>query len=254
VIAQALRKASLYEPVRNYFLKVWKPVYWKQQTEAIKFYGAFVAKDSLVFDIGANRGQHTRYFLALGASVIAVEPIPACAENLRLIYLKSRVTVVPCAVGAKQSTADLHISSQAPLSTLSDEWLRNAQNSPRFKNVTWEQTVTVPVITLDSLIEKYGIPDFVKIDVEGFEARVLDGLSQMPRAMCFEFNTEDLGATTACLQKSCFPNTARFNYITGEPSGGPVLPQWVSADEMISVMNARFHATHIQGDVLVLRN
>jgi FkbM family methyltransferase len=253
-MAKVLRRASLYEPLRDCYLRVCKPIYWEQQTDGIKFYGLFVAKNSLVFDIGANRGKHTRYFLALGASVIAVEPIPECAENLRLICLKDRATVVPCAVGDKQSTAELHISSHAPLSTLSDEWLRNAQNSPRFKDVTWEQTVTVPVTTLDSLIEKYGVPDFVKIDVEGFEGRVLDGLSEMPRAMCFEFNTEDLDATIACLQKRCFTNTATFNYIIGEPSGRPLLPEWVPAHEMISVMKARFHGIHVQGDILVLRN
>jgi FkbM family methyltransferase len=252
-MAEALRQASLYEPLRNHFLRVYKPVYWKQQVDAISFYGLFVSKDSLVFDIGANRGQHTRYFLALGAVVVAVEPIPAYAENLRLIHLNNRVTVVPCAVGDKPSTAELHISSQAALSTLSDEWLRSAQGSPRFKDVSWEETAEVAVITLDSLIERYGVPDFVKIDVEGFEAKVLDGLSKMPRALCFEFNTENLEAAIACLQKPCFLHTARFNYIMGEPSGTPLLPQWVAADEMISILKTKFQGTNIQGDIFALR-
>lgn len=252
-VSEALRRVSLYEPLRNYYLRSFKPNYWKQQIDAIKFYGLFVSKDSLVFDIGANEGYHTRYFLALGASVIAVEPIPACAENLRQIYLKDRVTVVPCAVGDKASTAELHISSQATLSTLSDEWMRSAQSSPRFKDVSWQETTRVAVITLDSLIEKYGVPDFVKIDVEGFEAKVLDGLTKMPPALCFEFNSEYLEATIACLQKPCFLNKAKFNYITGEPGGAPLLAQWVSADEMISVMKTRFHTINIQGDILVLR-
>ena len=97
--SRALRWASLYEPLRSYYLKSFKPTYWKQQVDAIRFYGLFVSRDSLVFDIGANEGYHTRYFLALGASVIAVEPNPACAENLRQIYVKDRVTVVPNAVG-----------------------------------------------------------------------------------------------------------------------------------------------------------
>ena len=253
VMARTLSRASLYEPLRNHYLKTCKPTYWKQQADAIKFYGSFVSKDSLVFDIGANRGQHTRCFLALGASVIAVEPLPACVAELRAMYAKRRVTIIPCAVGDRPSTAELHVGIHTSLSTLSEEWLRTAQSSPRFKDVSWEETVEVPVITLDSLVEKYGVPDFIKIDVEGFESKALNGLSKMPRALCFEFNTEYLEATLECLQKRCFPNEARFNFGPGEPAGGPLLPQWVSADEMSSIMKTRFQATHIQGDVLVLR-
>jgi FkbM family methyltransferase len=251
---KALCHVSMYEPLRSCYLKTCRPADWKEQIDAIKFYSLFVSEDSLVFDVGANRGKHTRYFLALGASVIAVEPIPRCAKNLRRMYLKRRVTVVPSAVGDRPSTAMLHISSYAPLSTLSDEWLQTAQSSPRFRDMSWNETVEVSVTTLDSLIERYGIPDFIKIDVEGFESKVLDGLSEMPRALCFEFNTEYLEATIECLRKTCFPDTARFNYITGEPAGEPLLPQWVSADEMISIMKKSFQAAHVQGDVLVCRN
>jgi len=251
---KVLCQVSLYEPLRNCYLKTCDPTYWKQQTDTIKFYSLFVSKDSLVFDVGANSGQHTRCFLALGASVIAVEPIARCADRLRLLYSKRRVTVVQSAAGGSPSTAVLHVSSYAQLSTLSDEWLRTAQSSPRFQDMSWKETVEVSVITLDSLIQQYGSPDFIKIDVEGFESKVLDGLSEMPRALCFEFNTEYLEATIECLRKKCFPETARFNYITGEPGGEPLLPRWVSAAEMISIMKARFQAAQIQGDVLVCRN
>jgi FkbM family methyltransferase len=251
---KALIQVSLYESARDFFLKTCKPTLWKQEVATTRFYELFVSKGSLVFDVGANRGHHTRCFLALGASVIAVEPLPEYAAELRMIYARGKVTVVPCAVGDRATIAELHIGSHSTLSTLSNEWLQAAQSSPRFKGISWKETISVPVVTLDSLIEKYGMPDFLKIDVEGFEAKALDGLSTMPRALCFEFNTENQDATIACLQKRCFPSTATFNYITGEPSGAPLLPQWVSADEMISIMKTRFGASNIQGDILVLRD
>ena len=45
----------------------------------------------------------------------------------------------------------------------------------------------VPVTTLDALIERHGVPSFVKVDAEGFEEEVLQGLSRSIKALSFEF-------------------------------------------------------------------
>ena len=48
----------------------------------------------------------------------------------------------------------------------------------------------VPTITLDSLILKEGIPDLIKIDVEGYEHKVINGLTKKANKICFEFTEE----------------------------------------------------------------
>jgi len=48
----------------------------------------------------------------------------------------------------------------------------------------------VETITLDELIAQHGVPDLIKIDVEGYESEVLRGLSRQVPKICFEWNEE----------------------------------------------------------------
>ena len=55
------------------------------------------------------------------------------------------------------------------------------------------------VTTLDRLIESYGVPAFIKIDLEGYELQVLQGLSRSVRGISFEFFAERLQQTKLCV-------------------------------------------------------
>lgn len=81
------------------------------------------------------------------------------------------------------------------LSTLNKtEWLDNPEG--RFYGVPSYEEI-VPTITLDKLIELYGIPDLIKIDVEGAEVDVIKYLSQKVPCLCFEWASEM--RTAACM-------------------------------------------------------
>lgn len=153
-----------------------------------RFYRDLVAPGDLVFDIGAHVGSRSRTLMSLGADVVAVEPQPVFAQLIER-QLGNRLKGLECvAIGAAQGEATLHISSRHPtLTTISDRFIDGVGQAEGFRNVVWDSTVTMPVTTLDRLIETYGLPRFCKIDVEGAESDILRGLSQPIPLIAFEY-------------------------------------------------------------------
>jgi len=196
-------------------------VYWRpgRQPALRRWYREFVPPGSLVFDVGAHLGDRSVAFARLGARVIALEPQPALVPVLRFLTRRERtITVLQTAAGAAQTQAALRVSEATPtVSSLSSDWIASVQQANRgFRHVRWESTVLVPVTTLDALIEQYGVPAFCKIDVEGFEAEVLQGLGQPLAAVSFEFIPGAMDVTEACLQRLEALAEYQYNVALGE--------------------------------------
>ncbi len=154
-----------------------------------QFYSQFIGKGALVFDIGAHVGNRVNVFLRLGARCVAVEPQPAFASLLRLFYGRNPAfTLEQAALAAAPGQVDLHISRRTPtVSTTSADWKTRVGRSPSFANVTWDETIPALTMTLDQLINRYGAPDLCKIDVEGSELAVLQGLSRPLPLLSLEY-------------------------------------------------------------------
>ena len=191
---------SRFGLLRSELIYLWKPF---NRRRLRRFYSQFVQPGALCFDIGAHLGGRSRAFLELGARVVAVEPQPQCAANLHARWAgERRFTLIPKAVGAQPGSSTLHINRLNPtISTLAPDAWRAAMAAAATRRERWDHRVDVDVATLDQLIEAYGLPDFCKIDVEGFEKQVLAGLSHPLPALSFEFISFEKTPALACLRR-----------------------------------------------------
>lgn len=183
-----------------------------------RHYGRFVSAGDLVFDIGSHVGDRVAAFRRLGARVIAVEPQPALARTLRLFHGRDgAVTIEEAAVGRRSGTIALNLNLDNPtISTASDAFIAAARDAPGWQDQHWSRTVEVPMTTLDALIARHGVPRFIKIDVEGFEAEALAGLSTPVAALSFEFTTIQRDVAYAAIARCAASGMARFDAALGE--------------------------------------
>jgi FkbM family methyltransferase len=189
-----------------------------RQRRIRRLYGQFVTRGDIVFDVGAHVGNRTRALAALGCRVVAVEPQPDFARLLRAMFARSAaVTVVEAAAGSAPGRADLAVSYRTPtVTTLSASWREARRADEEFAGVQWDHTIEVPVTTLDGLIERFGMPAFVKIDVEGAEPEALAGLSHRVPVLSFEYLPKALDLVSACTRRLLELGDYRFTWSAGE--------------------------------------
>ncbi len=196
-----------------------------------RFYQQFFEPGALAFDIGAHVGNRARALRAAGARVVAVEPQPLFARFLRRT-LPRDIVLIEAAVGPQESRTQMRVSRLHPtVSSLSPDFSDEAARVPGFGHVAWDDRVEVAVTTLDALIARHGLPAFVKIDVEGFEAEVLQGVSVPLPCVSVEFLPGMQARTGRVLRRLAELGRYEFNAVRGEDSA-LLWTEWRTAAEL----------------------
>ena len=156
-----------------------------------RLYARFVGAGDLAFDIGSHVGDRIASLRRLGIGMVAVEPQPHLAITLRLLFGRDPdVEIIEAAIGTDEGAVKLHLNPDNPtVATASDAFIAAARGAEGWREQRWEAQIQVPLTTLDELIARFGLPRFVKIDVEGLEAELLSSLSHPDPSLSFEFTT-----------------------------------------------------------------
>ena len=156
---------------------------------------------NLIFDIGFNVGEFTQtcFNKYKECSVIAVEANPnLCNTVSQHFFTNYNFSLLNnLASNKKGEEIDFYISHNATgVSTASTEFMENSRFTKGSKHlgensINWAAPIKVQSTTVDAMIERYGTPDLIKIDVEGYELNVLSGLTQKANDICFEWHEEE---------------------------------------------------------------
>jgi FkbM family methyltransferase len=152
----------------------------------------------MFFDIGANIGRWSMENIDRCDKIIAIEASPITFKLLSENCKHSRIALLnfaACNNDGKDIT--FYHANAHTISTINKDWLTSPDS--RFYNYTGYQEITCKTITIDKLIEIYGKPELIKIDVECGEYECITSLTQKVDLLCFEWSSETNSITFKCI-------------------------------------------------------
>jgi FkbM family methyltransferase len=186
-----LRYTLIYEVVQ----RLRNPAHSKQLDIEEHFYrGLLSGLDiGLIFDVGANVGDKAEVFSRIAQRVVCFEPDPRLAEHLRRRFRNQpKVVVEQCGISNHEGWAELHAyDGGSAYNTFNERQHERVVGSHRE-----HQLIRVPLVTLDKMMARYGRPVYLKVDVEGHEREVFEGLSQPVSFVSFEANLPEFASET----------------------------------------------------------
>jgi len=250
-----LKRVGLYQRVKSSFAY---DLYWRfadprlivDRTSEVNFFRQTLQgfqPGDLIFDIGANIGQKTDVFLRLGARVTAVDPDRSNQEILRQNFHSYRlsrkpVTIVGKAVSDRNGVETMWVDEPGSgKNTLNPKWVETLKvDSKRFgSTLQFGDKEEVETVTLEDLIRSHGRPFYIKIDVEGYEARVLRGLRSTVPYVSFEVNLPEFKpeAVQCAELLEGVGAGGQFNY-TADCRDSLASPHWLSKEAFLKALNS----------------
>ena len=145
----------------------------------------------LIYDVGLHKGEDAEFYLRKGFRVVAFEADPdltaCCRDKLKEFIDNGQLTIVegaivgPDSMRAGHKTVRFYKNRDVSVwGTVSDEW---AKRNVRLGTST--ETIDVDPIDFTDAVRKYGVPYFMKIDIEGCDTFCVDALSRFKERPSF---------------------------------------------------------------------
>jgi FkbM family methyltransferase len=242
-------------------------------------------RSTLVFDIGLHKGEDTNFYLKKGYRVVAFEASPdligLCKVRFKDEIADGRLHIVEGAITSEPGSGPIRFfknERNSVFGTIRPDW--NARNEAVGSGGT---IIEVNRVDVASCLERFGIPHFVKIDIEGADSVVLDALrafDERPAYLSIESNKvslnevqKELNVLSAlgyekftAVQQADIPNkqistadlTGKpFTFVFEKDSSGPfgedLRQPWLSADACVAAYREIFKLYRVFGDASLFR-
>ncbi len=149
----------------------------------------------LVYDIGLHRGEDTDYYLTKGYRVVGFEANPRlageCRTRFRDAIQSERLIVVEGAIAPSEvgDSLDFYVDENSVWGTANKNWAdKNKLMGSSNKRIT------VKRVDITDAYKAYGVPDFIKVDIEGQDKIILESmrsLDVLPRYFSMEAEKDD---------------------------------------------------------------
>jgi FkbM family methyltransferase len=184
--------------------------------------------DHLVYDVGLHKGEDTEFYLKKGYQVVAFEANPSLAEFCSGRFTQQirsgQLHIVQGAIAPPTSTGKVKFYLNNRVSvwgTIDQAWV--ARNAARGCDST---EIEVDQINIVEVFEKFGIPFYLKIDIEGADGLVLPALRSFedrPQFISIEANTVDTSALTQDLEILRDLGYKQFQLVPQQDIGGTLV-------------------------------
>ena len=180
-----LKSNLRYTNLHYAILKITNPQYLNWLKKEYFFHKKFLNNENLIFDLGANLGDKTYIFSKLSKKIICFEPEDKMYEILKKRFRTNKIVLRKKIVSDKiEKVKFTVVKGNEAYSTI----IKKSLNQFKHLNKNSFYTKTKKSTTLNHEIKKFGIPDYIKIDCEGSESKILKNLKYKVKIISFELN------------------------------------------------------------------
>ncbi|QGM44928.1 FkbM family methyltransferase [Methylocystis heyeri] len=157
----------------------------------------------LIYDVGMHTGADCDFYLKKGFNVVGIEANPAlvahCEKRFASEIESGRLQIVNRAVSEAQGTIEFYIDDDNLLWGTAEPEARQ-----RFQEMGHAlRVIEVQATTMKEIFASFGVPYYMKIDIEGYDHLCLlglEGISGRPRHISVEASATSFEATQAQLE------------------------------------------------------